>query len=113
VECILEPLEEPVGIDAAVPLALWMVEAGLLIRADGPPVPLEARLEATADEVRLLLHQPEQKMGALTDARGMLRAIARQLGGQARIASSGDQLFACMLAIPRPSLAGMQVFQAS
>jgi hypothetical protein len=75
----------PVAIDAAVPVALWLVEAGLCLPHSKAPRPIFLDLVEDASLVCLSIGSSDADIDASTEieAPALLVAIARQLRGEA------------------------------
>lgn len=115
--CETATIQEPVGIDTAVQLSLWLVEAGIAALPAAADGPLAVRLSAHADSIQLelALDGGTGHRHAETPVPPVLKAIARQMNGKttARLREQeGDLPLGYRLVIPRRCLAGMNNFSA-
>jgi hypothetical protein len=82
----------PVAIDAAVPVALWLIEAGLCLHQSKTPGPISLDLVEDKGLVRLSIRSTDADTASSTEteAPALLVSIARQLGGEAMAFSASD-----------------------
>lgn len=115
--CDAQTIADPVGIDTAVQMSLWLVEAGLAMPPEAAVRPLTVRLSADPHTIRLalILDDGTGHVPAALPVPPVLRSIARQMGGTTEAMAMPhhtDRLAALHLVMPRHRLAGMQSFSA-